>query len=117
MNHMCVHACVYVSVRVCACMGGRKCNVVNATLSQRIWESTFLRCDNVNSQRCHNQKATLSQRCHNVILFAGKLLTMVQYAPSHNYRKNVLSEIEVKYRKVKLALTSLKCFLCCFLFF
>ena len=41
------------------------------TLLQRFLESTFLRCHNVNLQRCHNQKTTLSQRCHNVVLFAG----------------------------------------------
>ena len=45
-----------------------------ATCPQRNWESTFLRCDNVSLQRCDNQKATLWQRCDNVILFAGKAL-------------------------------------------
>ena len=34
----------------------------STTLLQRFLESTFLRCYNVNL-RCHNQKATLSQRC------------------------------------------------------
>ena len=57
------YVCVCVCVHVCACVCMCECNVVNATLLQRYLECTFL--------RCHNQKATLSQRCHNVILFAG----------------------------------------------
>ena len=55
---MCVHVCVCV----CVC----ECNVVNATLSQRYLESTFLCCDNVVitklSQPKHNVVTTLSQR-------------------------------------------------------
>ena len=53
-------ACAYVCVCVC------ECNVVNATLSQRYLESTFLRCDNVVittlSQPKHNVVTTLLQR-------------------------------------------------------
>ena len=55
----------------------------STTLLQPFLESTFLRCHNVNLQRCHNQNATLSQRCHNVVLFAGYIdLTEVYTIPN-----------------------------------
>ena len=59
----------YTYVCVCACVCVCECNVVNATLSQRYLESTFVRCD-------HNVVTTKKQRCHNVILFAHYYLSI-----------------------------------------
>ena len=42
-----IYVCVCVFVCVCVCMCVCECNVVNATLSQRYLESTFLPCDSV----------------------------------------------------------------------
>ena len=48
-----------------------------ATCPQRYLESTFLHCHNiVITTLSQRQKATLSQRCHNVILFAGTPLVI-----------------------------------------
>ena len=43
----------------------------STTLSQRIWESTLLRCHNVNLQRCHTKL-----RCHNVVTTSNCLLSI-----------------------------------------
>ena len=55
----------------CSLCIGCDCNVVIAKLSQHNWESTFLHCDNVISQRCNNK----NQRSDNLKLFTGNALS------------------------------------------
>ena len=82
---MCVHVCV------CVCMC--ECNVVNAMLSQRYLESTFLRCHNVVittlSQPKNNVVTTLSQLdfvCWVVTLNKGEYLKVREYKGATLYQ-------------------------------
>ena len=67
----------------------------NTTLLQRYLESTFLRCHNVNLQRCDNQNTTLLQRSHNVILFAGNLVSTMPVCVSKSEGHRFLFRLQV----------------------